>query len=140
MIETSENSLSIRRTFDAPLERVFRAFFDLDDLEACQSFGDLSIKGQTIDAESGGSFPVSHFFGGDRIDFEGEFREVVGNVRLAYIVRGVDGRDGVEYHINAEFRDVDGGTEVVVTHEQLDPEMGSRLKGSDTDRTRTYRW
>lgn len=137
MIETSETSLTIRRTFDAPRERVFRAFVDPDDLEAWQSTGDLSIEVHTIDAESGGSLPVSHFSGDDRFDFEGEFLEVVGNVRLAYTLRGADGHDGVEIHINVEFRDVDEGTEVVVTQEQVDPEMGSSLKGSDTDKTRT---
>lgn len=137
MIESAENSLTIRRMFDAPRERVFRAFFDLDDLEAWHSIGDLSIVAHTIDTESGDSLPVSQFIGGDRVHFEGELLEVVGNVRLASIVRGVDGRECVEYQISTEFRDVDEGTEVVVSHQRLDPEIGSRPKGSDTDRTRT---
>lgn len=137
MIESAENSLTIRRTFDAPRERVFRAFFDLDDLEAWHSIGELTLVVHTINAESGDSLPVSRFFGGDRVDFEGDFLKVVGNVRLAYTVRGVDGHECVEYYIDTEFRDVDEGTEVVVSHERLDPEMGIRPKGSDTDRTRT---
>ncbi len=32
-IETSESSLTIRRTFGAPRERVFRAFTERDELE-----------------------------------------------------------------------------------------------------------
>ncbi|WP_227378495.1 SRPBCC family protein [Haladaptatus halobius] len=138
MIETSEISLTIRRTFDAPRERVFRAFVDPDDLEAWQSIGDLPIEIHTIDAESGVSLSVSHFSGDDRFDFEGELLEVVGNERLTYTLRGVDEPyDGVESHISVEFRNVDEGTEIVVTQEQVNPEMGSDLKASDTDRTRT---
>ncbi|WP_394342638.1 SRPBCC domain-containing protein [Saliphagus sp. LR7] len=32
-LETSETSLPIRRTFDAPRERVFRAFTEPEELE-----------------------------------------------------------------------------------------------------------
>ncbi|WP_101295982.1 SRPBCC family protein [Halegenticoccus soli] len=138
MVETSETSLTIRRTFDSPRERVFRVFVDLDELEAWQSIGDLSIEAHTLDAESAGSFPVSYFSGNDRFDSEGEFLEVVKGERLAYTLREVDGRyDVVESQITVEFRDVSEGTEIVVTQEQVDPEMGNGLKGCGTDRTRT---
>lgn len=141
MVETSETSLTIRRTFNAPRERVFRAFVDSDDLEAWQSIGDLSVEAHILDAESTGSLPVSQFSGDDRFDFDGEFLEVVKGERLAFTLREVNGPyNGVESHISVEFRDVDEGTEIVVTQEQVNPEMGSALKGSDTDRTRTRRW
>ncbi len=122
--ETGETSLTIRRTFDVSRKRLFRAFVDPDDLEAWQSVGDLTVEVHTIEAEPGGSLRVSHFPGDDRFDFEGEFLEVVENERLVYVLRGVDGpHDDVESRISVVFRDVDGGTEIVFTQEQIDPEM-----------------
>lgn len=129
-IETDDTSLTIRRTFDAPRERVYRAFTDPDDLEAWQSIGDLTVEVHTIEPEAGGSLSVSHASGDDRFDFEGEFLEAVESERLVYTLRGVgEPYDGVESRTSVEFRAVEDGTEVVFTEEQVDPEM---VEGSAT--------
>ena len=124
-IETSETSLTIRRTFDAPRERVFRAFVDPTDIEAWQSIGNLSVEVHHLTPEPGGSLSMTHMPGEDRFVFEGEFLEVVENERLVHTLQVVEGphTDANESRITVEFRDADGATEVVFTEDQVDPEM-----------------
>lgn len=101
-IVTEETSLTIRRTFDASPERLFRAFTDPNDLEAWQSIGCLTVEADTIEPEPGRLLSVSHLPGDDRLDFEGTFEEVVENERLVYVLRGVGGPyDDVESRITA---------------------------------------
>lgn len=127
-VETTDTSLTIRRTFDASRDRVFRAFTDSDDLEAWQSIGDLAVEVHTIEPEPGGSLSVTHSPGKeadhDRFDFEGTFLEVVENERLVYTLRSVGGPyAGMESRFTVEFRDADDGTEVVFTQTEVDPAM-----------------
>ena len=124
-IETSETSLTIRRTFDAPRARVFRAFVDPSDIEAWQSIGNLSVEVHELTPEPGGSLSISHMPGEDRFVFEGEFLEVVKNERLVHTFRVVEGpiTDANASRITVEFRDVTGGSLVVFTEDQVDPAM-----------------
>lgn len=123
-LETTETSLTIRRTFDASRERVFRAFTVPTELEAWQSVGEVTAEVHTLEPEPGGSLSVSHIHGDDRYDLEGEFLEVVENERLVYTWRMVDGpSDGEESRIIVELRDVEEGTGLVFTHEGIAPEL-----------------
>ncbi|WP_436344388.1 SRPBCC family protein [Natronorubrum sp. FCH18a] len=117
-IETAESSLTIRRTFDAPLERVYRAFTDSDELEAWYNPGDGTTKIDVLELEPGGDLSLTFVDGKSRTDIEGTFVEVVENERLVHTWQ-YPGEE--ESRVTYEFRDVDDGTEVVLTHEEIGP-------------------
>ena len=110
-IETSETSTTIRRTFDASRERVFRAFTDPEDVE--QWFGPGALRGQVhaLEPEPGGAYSVSMIGDDVRFDIDGKFVEVVENERIVHTWE-----PGL---VTIELRDVDDGCEVVLTHDGL---------------------
>jgi uncharacterized protein YndB with AHSA1/START domain len=112
-IETSETSLTIRRTFDASRERVYQAFTDPDELEQWFVPDGMTAEVRALEPESGGAFAVSWTDGENRIDNEGTYVEVVENERLV----AVEETDGGELRLTYEFQNADDGTEVVLTQE-----------------------
>ena len=66
-----------------------------------------------------GSLSVSMTAGDERHDAEGTFREVVEDDRLVHTWRWTHGESSEESLVTVEFDEVDGGTEVVLTHERL---------------------
>lgn len=112
-IETSGNTLTIRRTFDAPRERVYRAFTDPDELEQWFVPDGMTAEVHTLEPESGGEFVMTWTDGGNRIENEGTYVEVVENERLVSAEETEEG----ELRLTYEFQDVNDGTEVIVTQE-----------------------
>lgn len=119
MVEATDTSLTIRRTFDAPRERVYRAFTEPDELEEWYAPGDITTKIHTLELEPEGALSFSFVDGDDRTDIEGTLEEVVENERLAHTWR-YPGEE--ESRVTYEFRDVDKGIEVVLVHEQIGPD------------------
>lgn len=115
-IESGESSLRIRRTFDAPRERVYRAFTEPDELEQWYAPGDVTTEIHTLELEPDGALSFSFVDGDERTDIEGEFLEVVENERIVHTWR-YPGEE--ESRVTYEFNDVDDGTEVVLVHEQI---------------------
>lgn len=107
----TETSTTIRRTFAASRERVFRAFTDPEDVE--QWFGPGAMRGRVhaLEPEPGGAYSVSMIGDEVRYDIDGEFVEVVENERLVHMWD-----PGC---VTIELRDVDDGCEVVLTHDGL---------------------
>lgn len=110
-IEMTESSLTVRRTFDAPRERVWRAFTDPEELEQWFVPEGMAAEVHALEPEPGGTFAVSWTDGENRIDNEGTYVEVVENERLVAVEETMGG----ELRLGYEFRDVDDGTEVVIT-------------------------
>lgn len=109
--QNEDNQLTIRRTFDAPRERVYRAFTDPDELEEWFVPDGMTAEVRALEPEPGGAFEVSWTDGVNRMDNEGTYVEVVENERLV----AVEETPGGELRLTYEFRDVDDGTEVAVT-------------------------
>lgn len=110
-IGKTDTSLTVRRTFDASPERLFRAFTDADELEQWYSHGGMTWTVNALEPEPGGSLLLSMQHDEDRFDIEGEYVEVVENERIVhtwYVGR-----------VTIELKDVDGGTEVVLIHDGL---------------------
>lgn len=132
-VDTSETSVTVRRTIDGSRERLFEAFTDPDELEQWQPSPDdgFDIEVHAFEAEPGGDVSVTHVNEAGRFDIEGTVEEVTENERLVHTWRLVDhpiddsasNITDAETRITVEFRGADDGTEVVFTHEQLDPEM-----------------
>ncbi|MFC6763855.1 SRPBCC family protein [Natrinema soli] len=116
--ETIETSLTIQRTFDAPRERVFRAFTDSDELEQWFAPGDLQPAVHTLEPEPDGELSVSFLDGGDRTEIEGTYEDVVEHERIVH-TWNYPGES--ESRLTVEFRDDDGGCELVLTHERIGP-------------------
>lgn len=110
-VETGESSLTIRRTFDATCERVFRAFTEPDQVAQWLGPGSMTGEVHALELEPGGAYSVSMSDEMNRYDVDGEVLEVVENERLVHTWE--PGR------VTIELRDVDEGCEVVFTHEGL---------------------
>ena len=111
--KTNDTSLTIRRTFDASRERVWKAFTNPDELEQWFVPEGMTAEVHALDPEPGGEFAVSWTDGENRMDNEGTYVEVVENERLV----AVEETPGGELRLTYEFRDVEDGTELVLTQE-----------------------
>lgn len=112
-VETSGNRLTIRRTFDAPRERVWRAFTDSDELERWFAPEGMTAEVRANELEPGGEMSIRWTDGENHIDNDGYYVEVVEHERL---VSGEETEDG-ELRLVYEFTEVEAGTEVVITQE-----------------------
>ena len=110
-VETTETSLTIRRTFDAPLARVWQAFTEPEEVEQWLGPGSMTGEVHALELEAGGTYSVSLSGERNRYDVQGEIIEVVENERLLHTWE--PGR------VSIELRDVEEGCEVVFTHEGL---------------------
>ncbi len=112
-IETTDTTLTLRRTFDASRERVWKAFTDPDELEQWFVPEDMTAEVRANEVESGGEMSITWTDEEHRIDNEGTYVEVVEHECL---VTGEETEAG-ELRVSYELRDVQDGTEVVVTQE-----------------------
>lgn len=115
----AESSLTVRRTFDAPRERVWRAFTDPDELEQWFVPEGMEAEVRALDPVPGGEMSVSWTAEGNQMNNEGTFEEVVEHERIVTVEETPQGVNRVTY----EFRDAGDGTEVVLTHELPDTQM-----------------
>ena len=116
-IERSETSLTIRRTFDATPERLFRAFTDPEELAKWYAPGEMTAEIHDWEPEPGGALSISMLDEDGSHDAEGSFTEVVENKRLVHTWTWTHVDDPVETRITIEFVPVGDGTEVIMTHE-----------------------
>lgn len=130
-LETNDTSLTVRRTFDASPERVFRAFTDPEELEQWYAPGEVTTRIHTVEPEPDGAFSLSFLDGANRTDIEGRFLEVVENERLVHtwLYPGE-----TESLVTIEFEDVADGTTVVLTHENI----GAYQELSDRENVEGY--
>lgn len=110
-IKKTNNSLTISRTFDVSRERVWRAITEPGEVERWFGPGSMAAEVHAFELEPGGAYSVSMLDDENRYDIDGEILEVVENERLAHTWE--PGR------VTVELRDVDGGCELVFTHEEL---------------------
>lgn len=115
--ETTESSLTIRRTFHATPERLYRAFTDPEELAEWYAPGDMTAKIHDWEPEPRGSLSVSMVDDEGSHDAEGTFTEVVENRKLVHTWTWTHLDDPVETRITVEFTPVEDGTAVVLTHE-----------------------
>lgn len=118
IIETAETGLTVHRTIDAPRERVYRAYLDPVELTEWFAPGSLTPEVHALDPEPGGPLSVSFVDEENRTDLEGTFVEMIENERIVH-TWNYPGEEGSP--VTWELRDVDGGTEVTLTHEDIDP-------------------
>ena len=116
----SESSLTIRRTFPARRERVFRAWTNPAALRQWSCPEGFTLTAAEVDLRVGGAFRLAmQPAGGDAPSVAyGTYREVTPPARLVYTWRW-EGNEMPETLVTVEFRDLGGETEVVLLHERF---------------------
>ena len=122
MAQTEQLTLAIKRFIKAPRDRVYAAWTDPAQLK--QWFGPESVQTLELiaDARVGGEFrwDLSNAEG-EKMTVRGEYRELQPDKKIVFTWQWDD--DEVwEKHtsvVTVELSDRDGGTELVLTHEQL---------------------
>ncbi|MEY7852210.1 SRPBCC domain-containing protein [Natrarchaeobius sp. A-rgal3] len=111
VLDATDTSLTIRRTFDAPREAVWAAWTDPDEMKRWYGANLMDVEIHALEAEPGGSFSITMRDDDDSYDVDGEFLEVVEPERLVhtwYVGR-----------VTVDLESVEGATELVFTHEKL---------------------
>ncbi len=99
----------IERDFDAPLERVFRAWTDPEWVTQWLGPYDTTVRIDEWDARTGGSYRYAAVRGGDQIaSFYGSFHEVRPNSRLVQTFTFTGVPDGVSLE-TMTFTELDDG-------------------------------
>jgi uncharacterized protein YndB with AHSA1/START domain len=130
----------ITREFDAPPERVFRAYTERDLLVQWLGPRNLTMKVETFDCRTGGSYRYLHVDeAGNEYGFFGAFHEVrpVERIVQTFTYDGVP--DGVSLE-TALFEDLGGRTRVTTTSvvDSLEARDGILASGMETGLTEGY--
>lgn len=121
-MQTMIPALVIARTFEAPPERVYRAW--TDPALASQFFcpSGVTFGGARFDVRVGGSFRIEmKSSSGEDFNAYGVYREVKPNARLVMTWRWEedDPKDEVESLLTIDLKPHGSGTELTLTHERL---------------------
>jgi uncharacterized protein YndB with AHSA1/START domain len=113
-------SLTIRRTFNAPRERVFAAWTQPEELKNWFGPPGFTIPELAMDVRTGGKYRIVMVSPeGEKHIVDGVFSEVRKPERLAYTWRWEedDGSKARDTFVTIEFHDKGKETEMVFTHE-----------------------
>ncbi len=119
----SEASLTLSRLLAAPRQRVFKAWTDPDEIGKWWNLGEeWGPSVAEVDLRVGGHFRIGiRSLKGDKVhSVRGVYREVVHPERLVYtwVVENPKAPE-IETLVTVEFRNHNGSTELVLTHQLL---------------------
>lgn len=123
------HTLTLTERFAAPVDRVFRAWSDSEQVSRWFAPGDMRVPDASIDLRPGGRYRVvMEETDGTQHIVSGEYREVVVNERLAFTWQW-QGSDVVTF-VEIGFRAIDADhTELSVVHTQFETEEQRDLHG-----------
>jgi len=116
--DTSPATINVRRRIAAPAKVLFEAWLDPDSLGAWLRPGNAIRSDARIDAKVGGKFEIDMHQPDKVIPHRGTYVEIDPPRRLVFTWASphTAGRDTL---VTVEFTEVDGATEISLTHEQL---------------------
>jgi len=116
----SDIKLQIKRFFNCPVEKVYSAWTDPEQLRKWHAPGEVKVDSASADLKIGGRYRIEMIIGpdGQTSTTYGEYKEIVSNKRLVY-TWGWEGPDRYETIVTVEFNPKDNGTELVLTHERF---------------------
>jgi uncharacterized protein YndB with AHSA1/START domain len=115
-IEINDTNLTKCRTFDAPRERGYRAFVDPEELEQWFVPGEMTAQVNDLELEPDGTLSLRIVDGKRSTTVEGTYLEGLEDERIVHTWQNSGKK---ESRVTYEFRDVDGGAEVVLVHERI---------------------
>lgn len=122
-------TLKVRRTFQAPRERVFRAW--TDPIELARWFApsdEYSTLVPLLELHVGGKYRVEmHHKDGSVHRVSGTYREIKPPEKIVFTWGWEQGPNSDESLVTIEFRDLGPSTEIQLTHENL-PSLEQRDK------------
>ena len=126
MAQTENLSLEIKRLIKAPRDRVYAAWTDPAQMK--QWFGPENVQTHDLiaDARVGGEFRWDLANSeGEKMTMRGEFRELDPDRKVVFTWHWDDDEDWGNHIsvVTVELEDVDGGTELRLTHERLPSEQ-----------------
>lgn len=136
--KTTNDSLQVRRVIKAPRDKVYDAFADPKKVAKWYHPGPMRTEVYTWNPKTGGDFHIAMIadageMAGTHVA-RGTFTEVVAGEKLLHTWRwdGDDPNMNTESLVTVELRDVEGGTEVVLTH--------TRLPSAESVQSHTHGW
>lgn len=137
--EASQTTLQLRRTYQVPPEQVFEAWTKPEALK--QWFGptdDFKTPDAEVDLRVGGKFRIQMIApNGEAHVVAGTYKEIVHSQKLVFTwaweaggCADSESGSGHETLVTVEFRNRDGETELVLTHEQF-PDAETRDKHNE---------
>ena len=135
MIATDEGGpvLVVRRQIAVPRERVFEAWLDSESLAHWMRPGDCTHATVTVDPRVGGGFRiVMEGPTQGTVEHHGEYLAIEPPTLLSFtwISKHTDHKPTV---LTIEFHERDTGTELVLTHRRLPPQVVERHRAGWTD-------
>ena len=114
-------SLVLRRTFNAPVERVFEAWLSADALRAFMGGTNHTIVDVSTSACVGGTYRILVQTPDEVMAVGGVYREIVKNERIVctWTWEEDDPKDEHETLLTLEFKAIGAGTELTLTHEKF---------------------
>jgi len=115
----TETTLVLRRTFDAPRERVFAAWTQPDILREWFKPGDHTLPEMTMDVREGGRYRIVFKDpDGELLAVDGSFREIrpPAHLSMTWSWEEDDAALARDTLLSLDFHDAGGKTELVLTH------------------------
>lgn len=115
-------ALVLRRTYAAPRQRLFDAWTTPEIAMRFLSPNDITVSDVKMDARAGGSYAISmRMEDGEIWTVGGIYREFTPPERLSMTWRWHEDKSEDEHEslLTLQFNEVEGGTELVLTHERL---------------------
>ncbi len=124
MGEDESYVLELRRIIKAPRQRVFDAFVNPEVFRKWWGPEGVQVENLALDVRVGGEYSLEmHHSSGNIHYLSGVYSVIEAPERLAYSWHwGVGEEKGAATLVELAFLDVDGGTEVVLTHSGFDSE------------------
>ena len=119
MATTTKPSLTIKRRFNAPPEKVFAAWTDPEKVQRWMGPGEVKVLSAENDPRSGGRYRwLMKSPDGQKHDVGGVYREFVPNEKLVFTWawKSTPERDSL---VTITFRSDGNGTVMTLTHEQF---------------------
>jgi uncharacterized protein YndB with AHSA1/START domain len=115
-------AIVLRRTYQAPRQRVFDAWTTPEIAAKFLGPGEITVPEIELDVRAGGAYRIVMLLpDGERYIATGTYREVRAPERLSMTWRWHEDDPADEHDslLTLDFNEVAGGTELVLTHEQL---------------------
>lgn len=114
-------ALVLRRTYNVPRQRVFDAWTKPEIAATFLGPGEVKTRDIKMDVRPGGRYSLTMLTPDGDMNVGGVYRDVRAPERLSMTWRWEEDNKADEFDtlLTLEFNEVDGGTELVLTHEQL---------------------